>query len=153
MAAEHIIRSIQQCLMLKSLIGEQFCDFPRRKKKTARTMSLATKRREATCVGFDNLSHEHLVVLAKGDMALKVSTVNSRAELERWSQDAIYNVVATPDGPNPKDPSQQVPRGVCETNGAETEGDGGHRLPKAPVRHQEGFVRDFRITDKIIEKF
>ena len=88
-------------------------------------------------------------------IAIKVRTLRSRPESERWSADAINDVVATPDAPNPKDPTQRAPKGARETKGTEKEvdPDGGHKLDKAPVRHQEGFTRNFRITDKLIEKF
>ena len=61
--------------------------------------------------------------------------------------------MATPDAPNPTDPNQKMVKGARETKGANAEDAGGQDLPKAPVRHEVGLTREFKITDKLLEKF
>ena len=134
-------------------LGEQVLALQKRKKKVTRKTSLATRWREATWAGFDTRSNEHLVVLAGGGMALKVRTVRMRPESERWSKKAIEEIVATPDAPNPTDPNQRMVKGARETKGADVEGTGGQDLPKVPVRHEVGLTREFKITDRLLQKF
>ena len=72
---------------------------------------------DATWVGYNDRSNEHIVVLKEGRPAIKVRTVRPRAEGERWSAIAIKDIVATPDMPNPKDDSQKDPRSKRITRG------------------------------------
>ena len=135
--------------------GEQVLALPKRKRQVQRKTSLASRWHESTWLGFDTRSNEHIVAINKSGVAVKVRTLRPRPESQRWSAEAIENIIATPDAPNPKDPSQRAAKGARETRGMEKEDDaeGGHKLGEAPIRRQEGFTRNFRITDKLIEKF
>ena len=133
--------------------GEQVLALLKRKQQTARKTSLATRWKEATWVGFSTRTNEHIVVVNDGGPAIKVRTLRPRPESERWSEEAINKIVATPDAPNPKDPSQTEPKGPRETDRKGARREGGHELPEVPVRRDEGLVREFRITDKLIEKY
>ena len=84
---------------------------------------------------------------------MKVRTVKMRPESERWSKKAIEEIVATPDAPNATDPSQRMVKGTRETKGANAEDAGGQDLPKAPVRHEVGLTREFKITYKLLKRF
>ena len=48
---------------------------------------------------------------------MRIGTVRARAASERWSLKAIQEIVATPDQPNPKDPTQKTVRQERHTQG------------------------------------
>ena len=79
---------------------------------------------DATWVGYNDRSNEHIVVLKEGDPAIKVRTARPKAEGERWSAIAIKDIVATPDMPNPKDDSQKDPRSERNTRGLDSGAEG-----------------------------
>ena len=107
---------------------------------------------DAACVGYNDRSNEHIVVLKEGGPAIKVRTVRPKAEGERWSAIAIKDIVATPDMPNPKDDSQKDPRSERNTRGLDFGASGGQFLPKQGVRRELGLNRNFRINSRILEK-
>ena len=82
-------------------ISEQVMVKPKRRRKDNKKRSLAARCVEATWTGFETRSNEHFVILKDGGPAIKVRTVKPRAEGDRWSADAIFKIMATPDAPNP----------------------------------------------------
>ena len=131
--------------------GEQVMAKPKRSQKTTRKNTLASRWREATWVGFDNRTNEH-VVLSEGGPAMKVRTVKPRAEGDRWSLKAINDIEATPDVPNPKDRAQPKPKNEADTGGLDFGTTGGEQLPKESIRREATLTRDFRITEAILER-
>ena len=59
--------------------------------------------KDATWVGFCERSNEHYVVLANGGPSISVRTVKPKSEAQPWNKQAILEITATPDKPNPKD--------------------------------------------------
>ena len=131
---------------------------------------MKSKWRDGTWLGFDDRSHEHIVVLTGGVPAIKVRTVRPKAESERWSAEEITAIVATLDAPNPKDPQQERPCAERDTRGlgspghkapreaqaresAEETREGGADLPEAPTSNAEVDIRNFRINDDLLGKF
>ena len=54
-----------------------------------RKLSFKSNWIEGTWVGFDNRTHEHIVVALHGGPALRIRTVRARPASERWSLKAI----------------------------------------------------------------
>ena len=133
--------------------GEQVLAKPKRRHKLIRHKTLDAKFREATWVGYAGRSAEHLVVLQEGGPAIKVRTVRPRPTSERWSAEAIKQVVATPDAPNPKDPNQTVTKSERETKGLDFGAKGGQDLPKQRVQMQPDLKREFRITERLLTEY
>ena len=77
---------------------------------------------EATWVGFNGRSNEHIVVLSEGGPAIKVRTVRPRPESERWKAGDIDAIMGTPWEPSPAgdlpdsmdDPAASAPRIISE---------------------------------------
>ena len=93
------------------------------------------------------------MVLKDGGPAVKVRTVRPKAEGDRWSAIAIKEIVATPDAPNPKDESQKDLRSERNTRGLDFGATGGQHLPRQGVRHEPGLSRNFRISNRVLEKY
>ena len=55
--------------------------------------------------------------------------------------------------PNPKDDSQKDPRSERNTRGLDFGASGGQLLPRQCVRHEPGLNRNFRINNRILEKY
>eukprot|EP00973_Karenia_brevis_P048650 6753750-Karenia_brevis.AAC.1 len=108
--------------------------------------ALNARMREGTWVGFHEKTNEHIVVLRGGGPAVLVRTVRPVSDSERWSKQAIEEIIATPDRPNPKNPQQQRPRTERETVGLDFGISGGDQLPKVSTQRQEDQPRDFKIT-------
>ena len=109
---------------------------------------------EGTWVGFEDKSSEHIVVVANGGPALRVRTVKARPDSERWSSKAISNIKATVTTPNPKDDEQDAPMPERETMGMEGEVEpSGAELPEAPVQQRETRRREFKIGDRLLDKY
>ena len=84
--------------------GEQvLAKSKRSNKKVKKKGALEPTFHDATWVGYNDRSNEHIEVLMEGGPAIKVRTVRPNAEGERWSAIAIKDIVTTPDMPNPKD--------------------------------------------------
>ena len=64
-------------------MGEQVLAKPKRKKQAFQRSTLGARFLEATWVGYETRSNEHLVVLAGGGPAIRVRTVRPRSESER----------------------------------------------------------------------
>ena len=75
--------------------------------ETKRKLSLRSNWIEATWVGFNSRSNEHVVVLPGGGPAMRVRTVRARPGSERWSADAIVEIRATPERRNPHNAKQK----------------------------------------------
>ena len=134
--------------------GEQVLAKPKRStKKIQRRGALDPRFHDATWVGYNDRSNEHIVVLKNGGPAIKVRTVRPRSEGDRWSVGAIKEVVATLDAPNPKDESQTDLRSERNTKGLDFGVSGGHQLPRQRVEREPGLVRNFRINNRILEKY
>ena len=138
--------------------GEQVLAKPKRKKSVFRSRTLDARMMEATWVGYSTRSNEHIVVMSGGGPAIRVRTVKPRPESEQWSYDAIIAIAATPDKPNPRDSSQTAPRPERDTQGIDfgRGASGGHALREREPGHQlrePGLVREFRITDQILDKY
>ena len=70
--------------------GEQVLAKPkRRNKQVNKKVALEPKFHDATCVGYNDRSNKHIVVLKEGGTAIKVRTVRPRAEGERCSATAM----------------------------------------------------------------
>ena len=98
-------------------------------------------------------SHELIVVLKEGGQAIKVRTVRPKTEGVRWSAIAIKDIVATPDMPNPKDDSQKDPRNERNARGLDLGASERQLLPKQCARDEPGLSRNFRINNRILEKY
>ena len=130
--------------------GEQVLAKPKRSNKQVKKKgALEPRFHDATWVGYNDRSNDHIVVLKEGGPAIRVRTVRPKAEGERWSPIAIKDIVATPDMYNPKDDSQKDPRSGRGTRGLDFCASGGQLLPKQCVRHEPGLNRNFRINNRI----
>ena len=132
--------------------GERILAKPMRTPKSRKKLSLKARWIEGVWVGSTRHSKEHLVALDDGGAVIKVRTVKRRLESERWSEEAIKAVRATPRHPNPKDESQAGPRSVRDTLGTDNEAKF-EMLPEVPVTEPVIGKRDFKITKNIITKF
>ena len=83
---------------------------------------------------------------------LRVRTIRPRPGSERGSAEAIEEIKATFNHPNPKDQAQSEPQPERKTEGVE-HGSSGVGLPEAPTQQRETHKRDFRIGNRIIDKF
>ena len=84
-----------------------------------RKLSVKSNWIDSTWVGYDNRTHEHIVVALRGGPALRIRTVRARPASEKWSLKAIQETVAAPERPNPEDPSQKTARQERHTQGGE----------------------------------
>ena len=105
--------------------GEQVFAKPKRKRKSQRKKPMVSKWYEGTWVGYDEASHEHVVIIDGEGPAIKVRTVKPRMESQRWSAAKIKEIKATPDAPNPRDVSQMAPKHERETKGLDFGAEGG----------------------------
>lgn len=132
--------------------GEQVHAKPKRAMEdTKKKRSLASKWRDGTWVGFDDRTNEHLVVLASGP-AVRVRTVRPKAESERWSSEAVEKIAATPDRPNPNDPSQEDAMPERLTKGLDFGDKDGADLPDATAQDRNVQKRDFRISADLLRE-
>ena len=132
-------------------MGEQVWIKPKRKKTIQDRSNLAARWLDAAWVGFDEKSHEHLVVLAKGGPAMRVRSIRAKPESERWSGEAIEEIKATGDKPNPKNEEQAAINPEGSTEGIEF-GDQ-EELPEAPVQERATKKMDFRITPELLKNY
>ena len=121
--------------------------------KMIKHKTLDAKLREATWVGYTGKSAEHIVVLPDGGPAIKVRTVRSRPASERWNGEAVKQIRATPDAPNPRDLTQTDPRSERETKGLDFGARGGQDLPRQRVQVQPDLKREFRITERLLMEY
>ena len=126
--------------------GEQVLAKPMRAIKSRRKKSLKSKWVFGTWIGATSRSGEHVVALQDGGAAIKVRTVKRRPEDERWSAQAIKDIVASPKAPNPKDKNQGEIRPERLTKGADPGGGSGESLPEVAVQDQAFRSRDSKIT-------
>ena len=133
--------------------GEQVLAKPKRKYSKNKRRTLDARFVEATWVGYSTRSNEHIVVLQNGGPAIRVRTVKSRPESERWCHNALNEVIATPDVPNPSDARQNEPKPERETKGIDYGARGGHNLPEQRTQREQGWTRDFRISERLLERF
>ena len=134
--------------------GEQVLAKPKRSNKKIRKKgTLEPRFHDATWVGHNDRSNEHIVILKAGGPAIKVRTIRPTAEGDRWRASAIKEVMATPDAPNPKDESQKDLRSERNTKGLDFGASGGQHLPRQGVRHEPGLTRNFRVGNRILEKY
>ena len=115
--------------------------------------ALAAKFHDATWVGYNARSNEHVVILQKGGPAIKVRTVKPKMQGDRWCADAIAEIAATPDAPNPHDDSQRDLRSERHTRGLDFSARGGRKLPEQRAQHEPGLKRNFRIGERLLDKF
>ena len=120
---------------------------------TKKTGALEPKLHDATWVGYNDRSNADIVVMRDGGPAINVRTVRPRSEGDRWSASAIREVVATPDAPNPQDESHTDPRSERHTRGLDFGASGGHHLPRQGVEREPGLTRNFRIGNRVIERY
>ena len=93
-----------------------------------RKLSLKSNWIEATWVRFDTRTNEHNVVAAKGGPALRIRTARAKPESERWNIEAIRQIVATPDKPNPHDEKQRSVQSERNTKGIDFGAKPGHDI-------------------------
>ena len=123
--------------------GEQVHAKPKRAMdNTKKKRSLSSKSRDGTWVCFDDRTNEHLVVLASGP-AVRVRTVRPRAEVDRWSSEVVGEIIATPDNPNPHDPSQEDAMPERRTKGLDLGARDGANLPDATAHDANVRQRTF----------
>lgn len=132
--------------------GEQVLAKPLRQKKIKRKVSLASRWIYGTWVGITARTGEHLGVLAEGGPVIRVRTVIRRPEAQRWSAQAIKDIVATPQKPNPKNPEQAQVEPESRTEGVQIGVESGLGLEEPEVNEGEKKMRDFQITRKVLEK-
>ena len=84
---------------------------------------------------------------------IKVRTVKSRQDIDRWRAQAIQDIVASPRAPNPNDRLQGEALPERLTKGADPGGGTGESLPDAVTADADFEVRDFKITKSLIERF
>ena len=125
----------------------------KRRHSAGKTKTLDARFLEATWVGYSTRSNAHIVVVAGGGPAIRVRTLRPRPENERWNFEAVDAIKATPDAPNPCDAEQRDPRPERETRGMDFGARGGQDLPEQRTRPEPDVKRDFRITDRILEKY
>jgi hypothetical protein len=135
--------------------GEQVLAKPKRSNKAIRKKgrTLDASFHDATWVGYNTRSSEHIVVLKDGRPAIEVRTVKTKAESERWNAEAIEQVAATPDIPNPKDDAQRDLRSERNARGLDFGARGGRKLAEPRVQPEPGLKRNFRISDRLMEKY
>ena len=113
-------------------------------------------------VGFSSRSNEHLVVLPGGGPALRVRTVRAWPSSEKWSADAVAEIRAIPERPNPHNAKLKFVEAERNTEGTQFGAKPKHEAAEAkPEResaeHQEGQrvkdIRDFRIIDAHLQEF
>ena len=63
------------------------------------------------------------------------------------------DIKATPDAPNPKHETQSQPKPESDTIGLDFGAKGGDQLHQEPVRQHEVQSRDFRIPDRILDRY
>ena len=133
--------------------GEQVLAKPLRAKKTTKKLSLRTKWVNATWLGMSEKTGEHIVAVENGGAAIRVRTVKRKPKEDRWSEEALNKIQATPRRPNPKDERQEEPLPERLTTGANPAGGDGSRLPEVEIEEQEVESRNFKITKQLIERF
>ena len=87
-------------------IGEQVMAKPMKAKRSNKKLSLRQRWVEATWVGIDRKTNEHVVVLADGGPTIRARTVTRRPMSARWNIEKVKKVRAKPRNPNPKDEEQ-----------------------------------------------
>ena len=127
-----------------------------------RKLSFKSNWIEGIWVGFDNRTHEYVVVAPHGAPAIRIRTVRARPASERRSLKAIREIVATPDRPNPNDPSQKAVRQERHTQGVEfgaaeqearAAAAASTDAPQSPREDTAQLPRDFKIYDACLQKF
>ena len=133
-------------------------------KKDKQKKKLAEQSIEAIWVGQMSRTGEHIVVQPGGD-ALRCRTVRRVPLEDRWSSEKILAIEATPRRPTPSrskssgidpktadDQAGFVPRELRPRAPRQPGGEAsGEQL--APPEARDPDLRDFRITDKILEKY
>ena len=87
-------------------VGEQVMAKPKRRLRGTRgdgSGSLKARWVDATWVGWDDRTGEHLVILAGGSCAVRVRSVRPVPEAERWNREAVLAIRATPNVMNFKE--------------------------------------------------
>ena len=139
-----------------STLQASFEEFRRKnfriRRTSAREAQKTEQNQEAQNLGC-KIQRGNMGGLQRKISAIKVSTAKSRPPSERWTGKAIRSVIATPDTPNPKDPSQLDPRSERETSGLDFGVTGGQDLPKQRVQIEEDTKRDFRITERLLSEY
>ena len=132
-------------------MGEQVLAKPMRARKTNKKLSLRQRWVDATWVGVDRKTNEHLVVLDDGGPAIRVRTVNRKPMTVRWNADKVKKVRARPRNPNPKDEDQQETLPERLTRGMEI-GENGDKIEPVGKKPEAVKGRDFRITAPLLER-
>ena len=131
---------------------------PRRNPQSNRKRALHSKWVHGTWVGTVAKTGEHIVVLPDGGAAIKVRTIKMVMEKDRWRQDKIEEISATPQTPNPANNSQRGVKSEREMSmeeGKEREELRGYGedLPENVVQERVCIPRNFKITKQILEKY
>ncbi len=121
---------------------------PMRARKTNKKLSLRQRWVEATWVGIDKRTNEHLVVLDDGGPAIRVRTVTRRPMSGRWNTEKVKKVRARPLNPNPQDDEQTETLPERLTKGMEIT-ERGDELEHVGKKEEEFVGRTFRITETL----
>ena len=73
-------------------LGEQVLAKPMRARKTNKKLSLRQRWVDATWVGIDRKTNEHVVVLDDGGAAIRVRTVTRKPMSARWNKEKIEHI-------------------------------------------------------------
>ena len=138
-------------------VGEQVIAKPRRKPQSNRKRALHSRLVHGTWVGTVAKTGEHKVALPDGGAAIKVRTIKRVMEKDRWRQDKIEEIRATPRTPKPAYNSQRGVKSEREMSMEEEkereEPRGcGKDLPETAVQERVYVPRNFRITKQILGK-
>ncbi len=147
-------------VVLAKLVGKK-----RKKGKTDKQKKkLAEQSVEAIWVGQVARTGEHVVAQPGGD-AFRCRTVRRVPIEDRWELAKVMDIKATPRKPNPSRARQdaleprmadenagRAPRGPREPRARVPDGPGSGAALEHPEA-RESDIRDFRITDRILEKF
>ena len=102
-------------------------------------------------LGIELRTGEHRVALIGGGPVVRVGTVIRVPDSQKWKAGEVANLKATPKRPNPLNKEQTETKTMWETKGLDIGGDGS-RLPKTRVQDPaDARVRNFRITQEILE--
>ena len=134
-----------------------------RSKNTTVRRKLAERSIAATWVGVVERTGEHIIVANSTGKAVRVRTIRRLPEEERWSNELITNIRATPRYPNPhKKPKEGEDRleaphdeelSPMTSDKAEIKRGTSDELSPPTSGPRDSAMRELKITKRILEKF
>ena len=133
--------------------------------KSGHRMKLKSRSIDAVWVGQIARTGEHVVIKSDGN-AVRCRTVRRVPEEHRWSAERVLLIRATPRVPAPAsnkpeiieprladDEGPTAPLGEVNLPAGEPTEDSGVKLEQPEVRGRDSDVREFRITNRLLEKY